>query len=136
LGKKKKIPFQPMATQGPRSEKSPECKWGNVVKDEVNEEWVWFGGTGGVSQEGALYTYIFKEGNWIQGNFAKSEQYNLSFAISKQMLESYMLQLQIDIMFQNRIVLKKMISLKVIKNLEENLRKNHKRKKIYKIIIR
>lgn len=66
----KKTAFQATEITGPMTIKTPMCKWGSVVKDELNNEWVWFGGTGGVSETGALLTYIFKDGQWKRGEFA------------------------------------------------------------------
>ncbi len=82
LGQDNKSSTISLETKGPVSEKSPGCKWGNVVKDELNDEWVWFGGTGGVSQEGALYTYILKEGSWKRAEYSKSEKYITVLGIS------------------------------------------------------
>ena len=49
---------------GPVGEKTPPAKWGAVVHDKVNDEYVWFGGVGGRSKSGALRTWILKDGKW------------------------------------------------------------------------
>jgi len=49
---------------GPVGPKTPPAKWGAVVHDAVNDEHVWFGGVGGSSRTGALYTWILKDGSW------------------------------------------------------------------------
>ncbi len=56
-------------TTGPIGTQTPPCKWGTSVKDEVNNEWLWFGGTGGISKTGALLTYIFKDNAWKRAEF-------------------------------------------------------------------
>ena len=49
---------------GPIGPKTPPAKWGAVVHDAVNDEYVWFGGVGGQSRTGALRTWILKEDSW------------------------------------------------------------------------
>ncbi len=59
----------PTGKTGPTGENAPPCKWGAHVKDPVNDEWLWFGGTGGVSKEGKLLTWRFKDGAWKRAQF-------------------------------------------------------------------
>ncbi len=49
---------------GPVGPNTPPARWGACVLDEANKEWVWFGGTGGVSETGALRTMLLKDGQW------------------------------------------------------------------------
>lgn len=63
LAAQKPAPKPDHAT-GPIGPDTPPCAWGAAVKDELNGEWLWFGGTGGVSAEGALRTWIFRDGAW------------------------------------------------------------------------
>ncbi len=49
---------------GPVGPKTPPAKWGAVVHDTGNDEYVWFGGVGGLSKKGALGTWVLKDGTW------------------------------------------------------------------------
>lgn len=63
-------PVLPTAQTGPIGVGSPGCRWGALVRDETNGESLWFGGTGGVSKEGALLTWTFKDTAWKRAEFA------------------------------------------------------------------
>lgn len=89
ISQEKKPPFQVSELTGPMTEKTPPCKWGNVVKDELNNEWVWFGGTGGISEEGALLTYIFKDGKWKRPEFLKSPSFEMATTIRSKARKLY-----------------------------------------------
>ncbi|MCG3179399.1 MAG: hypothetical protein BIFFINMI_01734 [Phycisphaerae bacterium] len=54
---------------GPAGPKTPPALWGVAVRDEVNDEWLWFGGAGGLSKTGPLNTWILKDGQWRQAQF-------------------------------------------------------------------
>ncbi len=63
-------PPTPTEKTGPIGAGTPPCRWGGCVKDEANGEWLWFGGTGGVSRDGALLTWTFREASWKRAEFA------------------------------------------------------------------
>lgn len=54
---------------GPVGPGTPVAKWGACVKDERRNEWLWFGGTGGMSASGALLTWRLQEGNWRRAEY-------------------------------------------------------------------
>lgn len=64
----------PTEKSGPIGDATPGCRWGACVKDEVNGEWLWFGGTGGLSKEGALLTWTFRDGVWKRAPFSAPAQ--------------------------------------------------------------
>lgn len=59
----------PPEVAGPAAQGTPPCKWGACVKDELNDEWLWFGGTGGQSATGALLTWRLKGGSWQRAEY-------------------------------------------------------------------
>jgi hypothetical protein len=67
-------PVVPTRESGPISNNTPPALWGACVEDKLNHEWVWFGGAGGVSKEGALRTWIFRDGAWSETKLDDSER--------------------------------------------------------------
>lgn len=59
--------------KGPVAAGTPPCAWGAVARDPVNDEFVWFGGTGGRSKTGGLRTWILKGGAWTEAEFGTPE---------------------------------------------------------------
>ncbi|MCW8133401.1 MAG: hypothetical protein KIS92_23865 [Planctomycetota bacterium] len=68
LGAQAKTPTE---ATGPIDANSPPCRWGATAKDE-HGTCVWFGGTGGVSESGALQTWVFRDGAWSRPAFKES----------------------------------------------------------------
>ena len=65
----KKTNPTPSEKTGPIGVNTPLAKWGACVKDEVNNEWLWFGGTGGLSKTGGLRTWVFCKGKWKEAEY-------------------------------------------------------------------
>jgi Galactose oxidase, central domain len=65
----------PSEKTGPIGKGTPRTAWGCRVKDEVNGQWLWFGGVGGLSKEGGLRTWIFKAGAWKRVEFKASAEF-------------------------------------------------------------
>lgn len=63
----------PAVIAGPVGAQTPPCKWGAYAWDAVNSEWVWFGGCGGLSANGALLTWVWKDGVWTEIQFGDAE---------------------------------------------------------------
>jgi hypothetical protein len=66
-------PFVATLEAGPTSSNSPLAQWGAVAEDQFNHEWLWFGGQGGVSREGALRTWIFRDNHWTESRLGDAQ---------------------------------------------------------------
>ncbi len=59
---------------GPASTKYPMAKWGARCYDSDAQLEYWFGGSGGDSKTGPLFTYVFKDGKWQEIQIGTEEQ--------------------------------------------------------------